>query len=226
MGKEYLSFLPVSSDKVADILKTEAVWQIMKAIRHSRHEGMTVNALSEKLHESPSTVYNAIKQLERAGFVYGVKKGVHMKKRGRPSREISGEYRKSGKSPKIYFEPCEYYSGYSTRKEGEIENPWGDIKFSHEFNEEIGQLIKKNPKYLKNIFSVLGGFLDSFYGGKLKNSKDTGVVNLLPDKELCSRCNNSHEGNEFMRAIVLIAVTQYLDSDSFAKILKKYELRG
>ena len=216
MRKEYIKFLPVCSRRTADMLKREALWEVFETIRSSGMKGVTVKEIVEKIREPVSTVYNAINQLEREGYIHGMK----------PSKLKAawGHRRKTerlpGKTPKRYFEACEKKSAMDHREEGERDNPWGDVIFYDTFFHEIGHLIEKEPGLAEVREKVLD-FVENFYKSKIlySNSK---IKKLLPDKEICPYCNRSHEGYEFFKAIILyMATKQILDTKKFDKFLKK-----
>lgn len=222
MRKEYLVFLPVASEKTADLLKNEAVWSVLKCVRKSGTEGITAEKISEKLGESPSTVYNALRQLERVGYVRGVKMRKWLKKVGRPPSGIKTkkEFKRPGKSPKVYTEPCDKVVGLVHRTEGEKENPWGDVIFSKKFDEEIGRLVK-NDKSKDKLFKSLVEFIEPFYL-KLSKSNRNDIKNILPDvADKCRECKESHELEEFIKAIAYYVCALFLNSEN-AKKMKKH----
>lgn len=229
MRKEYINFLPLCSDRTADMLKTEALWTVYRALRSSGFKGMTVAQICDKTNEPRSTVYQAIRQLEREGYIQGMKPGK-IKKLGRPmgdkKRKDLGlptkeDERKAGKTPKIYFDACEMRAGITHRHEGERENPWGDVIFSEHFYNEIGRLLKKEPE-INEINEKIIAFLKGFYQEKLFASANGNIERLLPSNEICPNphCGKSHEGYEFLKAMILFVATNLLESKEFKEFMK------
>jgi len=218
MRKEYITFLPLCSDRTADMLKTEAIWEVYKSIRESGFEGKTVAQVCEDTHEPRSTVYLAIKQLEREGYIQGMKR-EKLKKLGRPSGKIEV---KKGKMAKVYFEACELRAGITHRYEGEHENPWGDVVFSEAFFNEIGKMLKKHPE-IEGINKKIIDFVKNFYIEKIQSSNSSEIKKLIPSDGICPNpeCGKSHEGYEFMKAIVLFLATNLLESEEFKKLLQE-----
>lgn len=218
MRKEYITFLPVCSVRTADMLKTEAIWEVYQSIRQGGFRGKTAAQVCEDTHEPRSTVYLAIKQLEREGYIQGMKP-EKIKKLGRPSRE--SERKRAGKTPKIYFEACELRAGITHRHEGEHENPWGDIIFSEDFFNEIGKILK-NQAEVKEINRKIISFLRKFYKEKILASNNTEIKKLIPGDGICPNpeCGKSHEGYELTKAMVLSIATHLLESEEFKELLK------
>jgi|GEM_PF-2199566 len=216
MRKEYIRFLPVCSRRTADILKREALWDVFEAIRSSGVNGITVKEIGRKIHEPISTIYNAINQLEREGYVHGLKSSKVRAAWGHRREKP----RTPGKTPKKYFEACEKMSAMDHREEGERDNPWGDVIFYDTFFHEMGRLIRKEPE-LKEIRKNILEFIENFYKNQILTANGE-VKNELPNDIICPHCGRSHEGYEFFKAIILYLVTkQILDSKDFNEFLKK-----
>ena len=217
---DYLKFLPVSSEKVADLLKTDAVWEALLKVRESGNNGITVGEMCKELHEPQSTIYNAIKELTRIGFVLGIKEStLQRKKWGRPGKE---DERRPGKSPKRFFEPCELKSGIMGERERAAENPWGDIRFSKEFDREIVNRMRKDKEDLKIIHNGFKDYIEKFCKERLK-APDSDLKKVLPNLEVCPRCERSHEATELMKAMVLYLAADFLDSDDFQELVNDYQ---
>lgn len=216
MRREYIKFLPVCSRRTAEMLKKEALWDVLEAIRSSGFRGITARQIEKKTHEPISTIYNAISQLTREGYIIGMKpsklKAVWGHRRKEP--------REPGKTPKKFFEACERRSGMDHREEGKKDNPYGDVIFYDDFFHNVGSLINKEPE-LKEIRKSLLDFTEKFYRERIMNSNGK-VKKMIPDKETCPHCGRSHEGYEFFKAMLLYIVTnQVLDSSDFNDFLKK-----
>lgn len=215
MRNEYLPFLPVRSEKTAKMLEREAVWKILHFIRKSGMEGNTVKEISEKLLEPISTVYGAIDSLEREGYIIGVKPSKY-KKWGRHPKQT-----KKGKTAKRFFESCDLRAGLAHRKEGEKENPWGDIIFSESFYNEIGRIIKKQPE-LDEINKTVMKFVKKVCKEKIPSN----LNKIMPSTEKCNECHTSHEGYEFLKAVILyIATESVMNSDEFKSLMKELDYK-
>ncbi len=236
MRKEYITFLPVCSDRTADMLKTEAIWTVLECIRRSGMRGKTVAEIQDETTEPRSTVYNAIKQLEREGYIQGMKEkrlkkigrmlgSKELKKRGIAEDIYKRKYeKKSGKRPKVYFEACELRAGITHRHEGERENPWGDVVFSEDFFNVVGRMLKKD-KGLSEINNDIIKLIKDFYTKKIETSDASEVKKLIPEDEICELCKKSHEGYEFLKALVLFIASNLLESKEFEKLLEELKFR-
>ena len=216
MRNAYLPYLPIQSEKSAKLLEKEAVWTVFNHIRRSGLDGKTVKEISQELNEPASTIYGAVEALEREGYVRGVKLSK-LKKWGRHPKEEAAVQQK-GKMAKKYFESCELKAGLAHREEGEKENPWGDVIFSADFYNHIGTIIKNQPE--------LAGLHDSMikFAAQISKEKVQALSedskHLLPSTEKCADCGKSHEGYEFMKAILLYIATEAVDSGNFKNLLK------
>ena len=217
MRNAYLPYLPIQSEKSAKLLEKEAVWSVFNNIRKSGLDGRTVKEIAQEINEPVSTIYGAIGALEREGFVRGIKLSK-LKKWGRHSKEDSVPQQK-GKMAKKYFESCELKAGLAHREEGISENPWGDVIFSADFYNHVGGLIKNQPE-LKDIHDNLIKFATVLCKEKIHQDVNENTKKLLPSTEKCADCGKSHEGYEFMKAILLYIATEAVDSGGFKALLK------
>ena len=216
MRNAYLPYLPIQSEKSAKLLEKEAVWSVFNNIRKSGLEGRTVKEIAQEINEPVSTIYGAIEALEREGFVRGVKLSK-LKKWGRHPKE-EGPAQK-GKMAKKYFESCDLKAGLAHREEGINENPWGDVIFSADFYNHVGGLIKSQPE-LKDLHDSLIKFAERICKEKVSEGLVGDSKKLLPSTEKCADCGKSHEGYEFMKAILLYIATEAVDSGGFTNLLK------
>lgn len=216
--QEYLQFLPVASDSTADLLKTQAVWQCLRKVRERGCEGITAEEISEETGEKLSTVYNALRLLYQQRFV---RKGRRRERKvGRPEKGSRKGYR--GKPPQYYFEPCEEKTIYEEIPAGEPENPWGDLIFSMAFLREIAPKIRNQLEETKlggtTLEEGLVEFTEEFY----EDYKDE-LANVMPSDVICDRCGRSHDGYEFLRAVVLYVASYVVSSERMKKTLEKLD---
>lgn len=221
MRNVYLTHLPVNSDKIARMLEKESSWAVLQTIRKSGLEGRTVKEIAGQLQESVSTVYAAISALEREGYIKGVKP-TKLKLWGRHSNKQDED--RKGKVAKRYFESCEIRTGGAHRNEGEPENPWGDVIFSHEFYEKIGGLINNSAEF-KGLQDNLIKFVSEFCKQKIPSELEK-VNGILPSADKCKSCEKSHEGHEFVKAILLYTATQVMDSEQIKGLMKELRYTG
>lgn len=220
MRNTYLPYLPIQSEKSAKMLDKEAVWAVFSFIRKSGLEGRTVKEIAQELDEPVSTIYGAIESLEREGFIKGVKFSK-LKKWGRHPKEM----KQKGKVAKKYFESCELKAGLSHREEAEKENPWGDVIFSPDFYNKIGGLITKQPE-LKQIQEAMIRLSSKLCREKITSDLSESSRKFLPSKERCQDCSKSHEGYEFLKAIMLFIATECVDSSEFKNLMKELGYSG
>lgn len=227
--KEYLTFLPVHNEQMAKLLKNEASWKIMKEVRKAGLKGITVSALEKKTHEAKTTIYSIIMKLESIGFIHGVKKREFKRKWGRPKKEDDWKEKKNkrttGKSPKIYFECCELRTGMASRRMGEYDNPWGDVTFEEKFLRNMRNIIEKNKKTDK-IYEILSKCLEDIYQ-EIEESDNKSVRSLMPNMEdnMCPDCKINHEGYEFLKALIFLMSSGFLDSEKFKDLLFKLKFK-
>ncbi len=221
MRQMYLTHLPVNSDKVARMLEKESSWAVLQAIRKSGLDGKTVKEIAQELQESVSTVYAAISALEREGYIKGVKP-TKLKLWGRHTKKQEED--RKGKVAKRYFEACEIRTGGAHRNEGEPENPWGDVIFSNEFYEKVGNIINNTPEF-KELQGTLIKFVSGFCKEKIPAEMEK-INGVLPSTEKCKGCEKSHEGHEFVKAILLYTATQVMDSEQIKGLMKELEYTG
>jgi len=224
--KSYLEYLPVSADKTADLLKTEAAWAVLKEIRRSGTDGVTAEEIAKRTDQPLSTVYAALRELWRNGYIRREKRKRTQveKRRGRPpigSLETKkAEKRKlMGKTPREYFEACDIRAAFELDPSGEPENPWGDVIFSRSFRDIAHALDEMLAE--SNLLDMLGDFAVEAYE-KLDSRKGK-IAESMPSKEICPKCRLSHEGNELIKAIVLYVATKAVDSKR-GEILKTHGL--
>lgn len=216
----YLTFLSVASGEDADLLKKASVWEVLNEVRKAWPGAITTEKIADNLLESQSTVYGALKPLKRAGFI-GSTKIRKWKKWGRPSRSIKQkpDWKRTGKSPWVYFEPCEKHT---VRERGKKENPWGDIIFSKKFETHIGRIIKNADK-LNQLTCNFVDLINSLYEVLLENKTEE-VHQMLPDlSKKCKRCGKSHELHEFIKALSLFTTALILESDEMTELITKLQ---
>jgi len=233
--KNYLNFLPVYSEKMADLLKSDINWKILKKIRSSGLNGITARKMSEILNESPSTIHNSIRELKRMGFITGIKER-HMKANRLAIPEeiakgIRGEFggklprRMSGRSPTYYVSACDKRSGITHRRAHEAEDPWGDIVFHEDFRKVMLKMIKESEQD-KKLFKHFENYIIEVYEKLLPTKRSETVKEILPtEKILCPRCNKNHEKYEFIKAMLFLITTMYMDSKEFEDLSKKLKIR-
>ncbi|HLD42233.1 MAG TPA: winged helix-turn-helix domain-containing protein [archaeon] len=216
MRQVYLTHLPVNSDKIARMLEKESSWAVLQTIRKSGLDGRTVKEIADELNESVSTVYGAISALEREGYIKGVKP-TKLKLWGRHTKKQDED--RKGKVAKRYFEACELRTGGAHRNEGEPENPWGDVIFSNQFYDKVGNLIQ-NTENFKKLQEALIQFVSGFCKEKIPAESEK-IKDVLPSAEKCHGCEKSHEGHEFVKAILLYTATQVIDSEEIKGLMKE-----
>lgn len=228
--KEYLQYMPVSTDRTADILKTKAVWETLQTVRSAGTTGITAKEISSKTDQSISTVYGAIRTLWRHGFLRRKKRPVEDQSEeaasipeGFGTGEVSETPR--GKIPMEYFEPCDIRSSFEQDPRGEPENPWGDVVFSTNFIKNIANMFDREDdlgELREDAKKSILDFIKKAYKA-LKDREEERVEEALPRKKICSNCGRSHEGWEFIKALALYIATFSLDSEDAKELLRNLE---
>ena len=113
-----------------------------------------------------------------------------------------------GKSPREYFEACDTRAAFDYSPAGEPENPWGDVIFSRDFR-GIERIID-DMLAQSDLPASLEKFAEKVYK-RMKAEKGV-MAEMMPSKEICSKCGVSHEGNELVKAILLYVATKVVDS--------------
>jgi len=204
MALTYLLSFPVSGKDVARTLGSDSTWEILGELREAGLDGLTVEEISKKLDLPKSTVYGVLSKLQAAGWVESRRA---RKKLGRPDVKTEIEIRRTGRTKHIYVEKIN----------------WGGIEFESEFNEIIRDIISK----ALNGHQIVDAFADAIDRILTNLAKDEDGKKFLPSKEVCLKCQRSHEAVEFMWAVCIALIVQLLsdESDKLEPVLNRHNVK-
>lgn len=206
-----LPYLPVDTDSTANLLQKDAVWDCLKEIRKAGCEGITAKEISENTGQPQATVYGALDRLRTIGFVRWGKLTALPKDLQHKIRERIGQRKiRAGKTPRVYFEPCEKRPTFKRLPGEKAENPWGDIIFSRDFSQKIGNKIETT---LNREESNLKKEMIDFTVEMIEKALQNPDFNVSRGK--CPKCGNDHGTLELAKAVAFYTAAFLLTEDKF-----------
>jgi len=178
----YLTSIPIESREEAMVLASEVCWDIIQVLLEFGVAGMTPQEIRGELKTKgypQSTVYAALAQLERAGWISSSRRRLPW---GRPSREILdriGRYKAKGGRPRKFYRAHILW----------------EFGMDDAFAESLDPIVEKYIPELEEVWmNTLGKIVEEF-----RTKED--LQKFYPKEVICPDCDASHEGIEFLRAI-------------------------
>lgn len=195
---KYLLTVPVSDWQTAKDLGSETSWRILEELRNVGIEGLSADAISEKIGVPVSTVYSNLSKLASAQWVESTTRRLPW---GRPSRNT--KKRSRGKPTRVFIQKL----------------PWGNSEFDCEFMNTLETVIENMKNEVDELREKWLSILEKIIARYKTNELDK----FYPQEPVHETCGHSHEGMEFIDAVSLSILWEILSGKDFDAFARKYK---